>query len=185
VEEYVNFVQKKIRDQGSGIVLLGHSFGGQVAAYLAAKHPELVEKLILTGPALFRPPRKVKRLIFGTIAKVGKRIFRLPFIEKWDVAAKKLLYKAADSPDFGEMAGIKQEIFKKIIREDLTCVLPQISTPTLLVWGTDDTYTPFTNAKRALALIPHATLHMIEGGKHGLHLQQPEELLRVIRNFVC
>ncbi|MBI5222174.1 MAG: alpha/beta fold hydrolase, partial [Candidatus Magasanikbacteria bacterium] len=103
VEEYADFVKSKISNikyQISKPTLLGHSFGGQIAAYFAAQNPEMIDKLILFAPALFRRKRGLRRLFFGIVAKTGKLIFKLPVIEKFDVWAKKILYKAADSPDY-------------------------------------------------------------------------------------
>lgn len=185
VEEYTDFVCKRINQlSNKPITLLGHSFGGQVAAYLAAKHPELVEKLVLTGPALFRPKKSIRRFVFGVIAKAGKWVFKLPLLEKFDLMVKKLLYRAAGSPDYGETAGIKRDIFKKIIRQDLTKELPKITATTLLVWGNNDTYVPVRDSKRAKALIRGAQLHIIEGGPHGLHLYDPAGLYIIIKSFV-
>jgi pimeloyl-ACP methyl ester carboxylesterase len=121
--------------------------------------------------------------LFGAAAKVGKLIFKLPFIEKFDVWAKKILYKAADSPDYNGTSGIKREIFKKIVRQDLTQILPKISVPTLLIQGTLDKYVPLKDTKRASKLIPNAKLEILSLGRHGLHFQSPEILFNVIKQF--
>ncbi len=183
VEEYSNFVKSKISNIKYPISLLAHSFGGQVAAYFASQNPEMIDKLILFAPALFRQRRGLRRLLFGVAAKVGKLIFKLPYIEKFDVWAKKLLYKTADSPDYNSTSGIKREIFKKIIRQDLTQFLPKISMPTLMIQGTLDKYVPLKDSKKAVKLIPNAKLEIIPMGRHGLHFQQPENLLKIIKQF--
>ncbi len=185
VEEYSQFVTQRIKQvTNNPVIVLGHSFGGQIAACVASKHPELVEKLILTGPALFRPKNGVRRIVFGAIAKVGKWVFKLPMLERFDLVAKKMLYRAADSPDYGATSGMKRDIFKKIIRQDLTAELAKIAVPTLIIWGTDDTYVPVADGTRAAQLIPGATLRIIQGGKHGLHLQNPAGLFADIKAFI-
>ena len=40
--------------------LVGHSFGGRVAIYIAAKYPEKVEKLVLVDSAGIKPRRDRK-----------------------------------------------------------------------------------------------------------------------------
>jgi pimeloyl-ACP methyl ester carboxylesterase len=196
IEDYSNFVKSKIINHkparhglargmagGSKIILLGHSFGGQVAAYFAAQNPEMISKLILIAPALFRKKRGLRRLFFGIIAKTGHLIFKLPIIEKFDVWAKKILYKAADSPDYAKTSGIKREIFKKIIRQDLKDILPKIKVPTLLIQGTLDKYVPVKDSKKAANLIPNSKLELISLGRHGLHFQQPKKLLSIISQY--
>jgi|SRR3989339_71853 len=183
IEEYSQFIKSQISNLKSPVVLLGHSFGGQLAAYFASQNPEMIDKLILFAPALFRHKRGLRKLLFGAAAKLGKLIFKLPFIEKFDVWAKKLLYKAADSPDYNETSGIKREIFKKIIKQDLTEYLPKISVPTLLVQGNFDKYVPVKNSERAARLIPNAKLEIVKFGRHGMHFQLPEILHKMVYDF--
>ncbi|MBI5222335.1 MAG: alpha/beta hydrolase, partial [Candidatus Magasanikbacteria bacterium] len=128
--------------------------------------------------------RGLRRLFFGIVAKTGKLIFKLPVIEKFDVWAKKILYKAADSPDYAETSGIKREIFKKIIRQDLTDILPRVKAPTLLIQGNFDKYVPVKDSEKAAKLIPNAKLAVIPAARHGLHFQQPEKLKEIIVKYV-
>lgn len=183
IEKYSDFVKSKIINHKSKIVLLGHSFGGQVAAYFAAQNPQMINKLILFAPALFRKKRGLRGLFFGAIAKTGKLIFKLPVIEKFDVWAKKVLYKAAGSPDYTETSGIKRGIFKKIIRQDLTEILPKITVPTILIQGTLDKYVPLRDSKKAADLIPNAKLAVIPLARHGMHFQQPENFLKIVTDY--
>lgn len=184
VKEYAEFVKNKIKKLNlEKPILLGHSFGGQIAVYLAAYHPELIFKLILSGATVTRPKNILKRIVFNIIAKCGKVVFKLPIIKKIDVFAKKILYYSADSPDYIKTSGIKQDIFKKIIRQDLTHLLYKINIPTLVVWGTRDKYVALNNGKKIAKLIPNAKLEIIKNGKHGLHIQQPENLFEIIKEF--
>lgn len=185
VEDYAEFVSQKIK--GLNLikpVILGHSFGGQVAAYLAAREPQLISRLILSGASALRPEQTLKRAAFNALAKTGKIIFSLPLLKNLTAPARKFLYKLADSPDYNSTSGIKREIFKKIVRQDLTEELKKIKTPTLVVWGNLDRYVPLSVGEKIAALIPNSRLEIIPGGKHGLHLQMPEKLYSIIKNFL-
>lgn len=184
VAEYAEFVRQKIKELHlNKPILLGHSFGGQIAAYLAATSPQLISRLILSGASAIRPEQNFKRFIFGWLAKTGKVFFSLPLINNLSALAKKFLYRLADSPDYSSASGVQREIFKKIIRQDLTEELKKIKTPTLVIWGALDSYAPLTSGKKIAKLISNSHLEIIAGGKHGLHLQMPEKLYDIIKNF--
>lgn len=186
VKEYATFVASKFRHFNiSKCILLGHSFGGQVATYLAAKHPELIEKLILSGAAVLRPRRPLRRLFFGVIARTGKLLFRLPFVEHFGLWARKVLYRSADSPDYSKTSGIQRDIFKKIIRQDLRELLPGIRMPSLVIWGSNDQYIPASQGRKIASLIPKAQFVMIPRATHGLHRHHPQELLQLIDAFIA
>jgi len=183
-QEYASFVEKKLASVDMPFALMGHSFGGQVASIVAARNPDLIKTLILSGPAIVRREESVKRMMFGFMAKVGKAVFSLPGLRTFSGQAKKLLYRVADSPDYDKTSGIKREIFMKVIREDSQSVLADIRAKTLLVWGDQDTYTPVKNAKLVSSQISDARVKIFAGGKHGLHIQQPENLLSVVTSFL-
>lgn len=183
VEEYAQFVKNAIIGLGKPI-LLGHSFGGQIAVNLTANNPEMFSKLILSGAAVLRPKYTLKRFVFASIAKIGKFIFKLPVLNKIEAFAKKILYKVVDASDYTKTEGIKREIFKKIIRQSQVDLLEKITIPTLVVWGSADSYVPLREGRKIAAMISGAELKIIDGGKHGLHIQQPENLLKIVGDFL-
>jgi len=184
VEDYAEFVKNKIKQlDKKDIILIGHSFGGQVASYLVAHEHDLVDKLILSGAAVFRPRKALRRWIFSGLAKLSKHILRIPILEKYNIPVRKVIYKVINSPDYSRTSGIKRDIFKKIIRQDLTKLLFKIKTPTLVVWGSKDKFVPLKHGKRIKQLIPKCKLKIIKGGRHGLHLQMPEKLLEIVYAF--
>lgn len=185
IEEYAEFVKNKIKTiTDKPVILLGHSFGGQVATYFTVHYPEMVEKLILSGAAVFRPAKLLKRTIYFKIARLGKLIFKLPILKKYSVQSRKLIYKIANSPDYTHTQGVKREIFKKVIRQDLEKILPKIKVPTLVVWGKKDNYVPIAKGKKIAKLISGAKIEIFPKGKHGLHLQMPKELFKIIYDFI-
>lgn len=185
VEDYANFVKEKIKElTDEPVFLLGHSFGGQVATYFATYNPKMINKLILSGAAIFRSEKLIKRTVCAKIAKLGKMLFRLPLLKKYAVQSRKIIYKIANSPDYTHTEGVKREIFKKVIRQDLVKLLPNIKVPTLVVWGKKDRYVPVGKGKKIAKLIPNSKLIIFPKGKHGLHLQIPKELFQVVYDFI-
>lgn len=184
VEEYAEFVKEKLAHfANQPIVLLGHSFGGQIAATVVAENPQMITALILSGAAIYRKKRPIKNFFFGSIAKMGKLLFSLPFLAPSQDKAKKVLYRMAHS-DYAETSGIQREIYKKITRQDVSHVLSQIAIPTLVVWGEKDTQIPIKFGKKIAKEIKNAQFIKIKNGTHGLHHHTKKELLEAIVQFL-
>ncbi|MBU1901283.1 alpha/beta hydrolase [Patescibacteria group bacterium] len=189
VEEYANFVEKKINKikeeyPNKKVVLLGHSFGGQVATILASQNARICDTLILSGAPVYRVKRPLKKALFGCIAKAGKVLFSLPLLKKIEPLAKRVLYRVAKSPDYSKTDGIQREIFKKVIIEDVSDRLENITMPTLLLWGEKDTYVPLKYAKKIHQHLSQSQLEVITGGTHGLHLKNIDDMIKHIKTFL-
>jgi len=182
VAEYADYVAEKIANLEKPIIL-GHSFGGQIAVNLVSRKKDVCGGLVLSGAAVLRPKNNFKKVGFSLLAKIGKIIFSLPVLNKLENLAKKGLYKLADSPDYNKTEGIKREIFKKVVHQSQEEKLPNIQIPTMVVWGSRDSYIPLAEGKKIASVIPKASLKIIKGGKHGLHIQEPEKLLEAIKIF--
>lgn len=184
VEEYAAYVEEQmVKHALEKPLLIGHSFGGQIAVRLAADHPDKFSGLVLIGAAAIRPRRPIRRLFFYLIAKTGKALFRLPMVEKKSAFARRLLYRMTGSHDYESAWGMKREIFRRIIRQDLRASLSQIQLPTLILWGKKDTFVPVRYARKIARTIPGAELEILPLGRHGLHLQDPDHLFQLIRAF--
>lgn len=186
VDDYVDYVKKEIikLNYKGKVVLLGHSFGGQVAASLVVSDVDVVDALILSGAAIIRPKYIIKRFVLGIVAKTGKLIFKLPMIEKLDIFAKKFLYKIIRSKNYADSNGIKRKIFMKVIRENKEHLLPQIKIPTLILWGQKDSFVPLKYGKKIHRSIPGASMYIVKNGSHGLHIKNILEIELVINEFI-
>lgn len=185
VEDYVEFAKQKIEEKKvDNLVILGHSFGGAVATKFVYNYPKKAEKLILTAPAILRPEKTTKRLFFGAIAKMGKVLFKFPYLEKFDLFAKKLLYRITGSQDYLKTSGIKRDIFKKIIRQDQRDLLSQIDIKTLLLWGKKDKLLPVENTKIISNKLKNCKLKIIDNGTHGLHKSSKKDLKEEVNTFL-
>jgi pimeloyl-ACP methyl ester carboxylesterase len=123
-------------------------------------------------------------LFFFFLAQAGKRLFRLPMVEKKSAIARHLLYRMIGSQDYETASGMKRDIFRKIIRQDLRGALPYIQLPTLVLWGKKDAFVPVRYGKKIARRIPNARIEILPEGRHGLHLQDPDHLFELVRVFV-
>lgn len=172
--------------QLSKFSLIGHSFGGAVAALFATKYSNKVERLILVAPAIIRQ-KKLKQRIFFFLSKIGGLIFSLSVLTIFRPLAQKLIYRLSGVQDYYKLIlqdhPVLKETFKKIIREDLTQYLSNISIPTILIWGDRDYITPFSQAK-IIAEKLSCPIKTIPGRGHALNLEAPEELAEEIVKFL-
>ncbi len=185
VKEYADFVVKKIKqDNLDHVVLLGHSFGGQVASYIAANDMLDMSGLILSGAAAIRPKKTIKRVFLKIVSSFLKSFFYILGLKRLYTSLRPLIYKILGSNDYVDSQGIKTEIFKKVIREDLSEILPNITYKTLILWGEKDTYVSLKTGKKIRDLIKGSEIKVYKNAGHGLHKQVTKELIEDIKNFI-
>lgn len=162
--------------------LLGHSVGGRIAIKLAAKYPNVLDKLILEDSAGIRPKRDIPKFIFYTLAKIFK--YLVPNIFNFREKIRISFYKSLESDYL--TAGELKETFTKILNEDLTLDLPKIKNETLLVWGEKDPTleASLKNGKKMYQLIEKSKLVILDGLGHFPHLENPERFAYYVKDFV-
>jgi pimeloyl-ACP methyl ester carboxylesterase len=160
------------------VILLGHSFGGRVAVRLAARHPELVRGIVLTGVPLLRlTPAPQPSFTYRTVrllAKVG-------LVSKAQLEAQK---QRRGSADYRAASGVMRDILVKVIGEDYRDDLAKISVPVRMVWGELDTAAPSDAGLAASTLVASASFRSIPGAGHllegDLRTAVRDELLALI-----
>ena len=155
-------------------ILLGHSFGGQLAIDFAARYPGRVKKLILLASAGIRRP-SVKSALFLPLAKLLK-FAPLKF--------KRLAYRAIGATDYVKAGPIMKETMKLILRDDQQTNLKKIIVPTLLLWGEHDRYTPLSDGRLIQTLIPNSQLIIFPDGRHGLPFSHARQIKEKILWFI-
>jgi pimeloyl-ACP methyl ester carboxylesterase len=174
VAEYAAWVDEQLSDEPPGsVVLLGHSFGGRVAAYLASSHPQWLSRLVLYGaPLLYRPDAQTRMRI--AFAKFLKPVLQ-PIIPKAAYQSDELAW--AEAHGMGT-------IFRNVVGFDQSTYLPRIEVPTLMLWGADDSEAPVPIARAAARLIPHALFLLLPGVGHNAHLERPELFYGTVAKFL-
>ena len=167
-------------------ILIGHSFGGRIAIKYAAKYPEKIDKLILTGAAGIKHKLTVKQKTLFVAVKIGKMIFSLPIINNFQKLVYNTFSKMAQSrkKDYYQASSRMKEIMKNILAEDLTDYLGKIKTPTLLVWGREDKTTPLADGEMMKLKIKDSKLKVVDGANHSLPYQKAEEFGEIVEEFI-
>ncbi|PIR59463.1 MAG: hypothetical protein COU69_00135 [Candidatus Pacebacteria bacterium CG10_big_fil_rev_8_21_14_0_10_56_10] len=164
--------------------LVGHSFGGKIAAlYAAGEGGQLgsLERLVLVGASGLPDPLPLSsRLKQAVVAAVPHPLKdRLPTPLK-----ERLLATAGLATDYLRANQEQRLVFQEIFRENIAQSLVKIETPTLLVWGGRDTETPPHQGKRMARYLPHAELVVLTEAGHFPFVDQPPAFVKAVSSFV-
>jgi pimeloyl-ACP methyl ester carboxylesterase len=146
-------------------VLVGHSFGGRIAARIAANHPDVVGGLLLTGTPLVRRGGTSQPPLGFRLAKLGRRI---GVISEVRMEAARNKYGSAD---YRNAHGVLRGVLVKTVNEqydDVIAKLRDFPGRIELVWGEHDTAAPADLAAQlaertggTLTVVPNAG-HLLE-----------------------
>ena len=189
VAEYAGGVLELLDSLGiARCAVIAHSFGGRVALWLGAHHPERFDRFILCGCAGLRPkpdPEKQKRAdAYRRRKELLLKLGRLPLMAGPVETLMDALRNKYGSADYKALPPSMRETFVKVINEDLSPLLGQIKAPVLLIWGGNDTETPLWMGQTMEKEIPDAGLVVFEGGDHFAFLTQYPRFLKIAEAFL-
>jgi pimeloyl-ACP methyl ester carboxylesterase len=168
--------------------VVGHSFGGMVAAELAATNPDRVSRLVLVSPiGLWRDDAPVPNYMVLTPEQLAERTFVDP---QGEIATKVL--SLPEDPDEQADAMIQLtwslactgKFVWPTFDRGLVKRLHRISAPTLIVWGHRDGLVSPVYAEEFASRIPDARVEVLENAAHMPHLEQRTETVRLVTEFV-
>lgn len=160
-----------VRSVDREVWLLGHSDGGSIALIHAAHHPDSVQGVIAVAPHVM-----VEDVSIRSIEKA-----REAYIHTDLKARLSRHHNDPDSAFWGWNDVWLSPAFRSWSIEDL---LPLIHCPVLAVQGADDEYGTLAQIERTAALAPAAAPHVIPNCGHSPHRDCPDELTRLICDFV-
>lgn len=175
IADYSETIQRLIDVLGvSSVILVGHSFGGQIATRIAADQPSWLHKLVLVGAAVVRD---TEPKLLSSVGSILSPLFTLPGFKQLRPKIYDLI--GADLPPEDE--NLKQTM-RNILREDQTDSLASINVPTKIIWGSDDDDAPTQNSEEVLNNISGASLSILEGG-HYIFIDAPEMFQQELTSF--
>jgi pimeloyl-ACP methyl ester carboxylesterase len=177
-------------------IVVGLSFGGAVAAWMAIYHPERVAALVLAAPAANQASLEpIDRLLalpvigyvasaallsgvaFGLTSRRVRRYFGSAFALPDDylrASAQRFRGRAAWDAFVAEQRALFRDL--PVLERRLS----EIAVPTTVVIGTADPIVPLASGRLLATQIPGARLVEIPGAHHVLSAEHPEALAEVI-----
>ena len=169
-------------------VLVGHSFGGLVAAELAAAAPKSVGRLVLIDPVgLWRDDLPVKNWMLLSEKERRPSLFANPEGE-----AAQAFFALPDDPA-ERVDTLAQTIWAQACTGKLVWPVPdrglkkrahRIAAPTLIVWGKADRIVDPAYAQEFAKRIAGARITLIDQAGHLPHLEQPDAVAQAVQGFL-
>jgi pimeloyl-ACP methyl ester carboxylesterase len=168
--------------------LIGHSFGAMVACEVAAARPARASRLVLIDPiGLWRDDAPVVNWMLLNPGDLPAYVFRDP-----DSPAASRLFGLSEEGEARVMArvalqwamGATGKFIWPIPDKGLKKRIHRVRGPALIVWGKDDRLVPPVYAEEFARRIAGARVETVEQAGHAPHLEQPETVARLVRDFL-
>lgn len=172
---WLNELIKKVA-KNKKIILIGHSFGGKIAARYASRYPKQVKKLFLVGPSGI-PNKITQERSLSLIPNWIKSIF------PQQIRYRLLKYTNASS-DYLNSSPDQQKILKNTIVENISADLKKIQSPTFLFWGDMDKDAPYENHQIFLRNIKKSELITFENTGHSPFLEKNDKFIKELQKRI-
>jgi pimeloyl-ACP methyl ester carboxylesterase len=169
----------------------GHSMGGRVALEIMRLAPRRVTGLALlnTGVHAVRDGEPQSR---GHLLRVAFEHGMPALAAEWlppmmgsDAArAAQLMPRLSAMIQRFTAEAYAGQVSAMLNRPEVMSVLSTIAVPTLLLSGSDDTWSPISQQQSIRRRIPHATLFEIHGAGHMAPLERPDSVAIALRQWL-
>jgi pimeloyl-ACP methyl ester carboxylesterase len=167
--------------------VLGHHTGASIAASLATRHPERIDRLVLNGLALLSEEDRAHFAQF-TFAPLPLAADGSHLLAAWN-------QRLAASPGWTDLEAMHRHVvamlanwrhyhwgFEAAFAHDLAADLAAIGAETLILSNTGDDL--HAASRRAHALRPDFAFVVLDGGTHDIVDEQPEAWVRAVTAFL-
>jgi pimeloyl-ACP methyl ester carboxylesterase len=154
--------------------LMGTSFGGKVALWLAAQQPALVRALVLEAPAAIR--LEGTEPVSGTPEEIARRLYAHP--ERMPAAP------AVNPAQAAQALALVRRLRGPGRDAALEDRLRDLATPALVVFGTLDSVIPPDMGRIYKELMPNSHLVFVYDAGHAIAAERPEAFAEVVIDFL-
>jgi len=165
------------------VILLGNSLGGHIGLYHTKLFPEKVKALIITGSSgLYESAMGsgyTKRSDYEVIKKKAQDVFYNP-----EVATKEIVDEVYETVNDRNKLIKTVAIAKSAIRHNMASDLPNMTQPTCIIWGKNDTVTPPEVADEFNQLLPDSDLFWIDKCGHAAMMEHPQEFNAILDKWL-
>lgn len=177
-----------------------NSWGGTIALNLAAKYPDRVRSLVITGsmPVFYGPlaplpedgrrGRNARDVYYGgegpTREKMRQLITKLEWFDGHRLPEETLDMRYEQSLDPDEMALAAASDNPRGDWQDLTAELGMIQAPVLFAWGMHDAFLTPDYPLMLARMIEHGHLYVMDKASHHLQEERPHDYYTVVTGFL-
>ncbi|MFN2261998.1 MAG: alpha/beta fold hydrolase [Psychroflexus sp.] len=182
IKEFIDF-----KEYGK-VILVGNSLGGHVGLLTTKLYPEILKALVITGSSgLYESAMGEsypKRGDYEYIKKKAQDVFYNP-----EIATQEIIDEVYEVVNDRSKLIRTLSIAKSAIRHNMSKDLPNMHTPTCIIWGKQDEVTPPHVAEDFDKLLPDSELFWIDKCGHAAMMEHPEAFNKVLyawlqkRNF--
>ncbi|HUZ66189.1 MAG TPA: alpha/beta hydrolase [Beijerinckiaceae bacterium] len=175
IRDYADLLAQYIeRDAGGSADVIGESFGGWVALWLAARHPGRVSQMVLEAPAGLRPQGTPDAPLHAEERR--RKLYAFPERAPADAREPQIL-----AGDLEAIARYRNDV---AFDHDLAEALGAINARTLILMGAQDELIPPETGRLLKSRLPHAHLTYVFEAGHALEIDQPDRVFRIIVDFL-
>jgi pimeloyl-ACP methyl ester carboxylesterase len=154
--------------------LLGTSYGGATALWVAVRHPDRVSHLVLEVPAAFR-----------TSAPKPHDLSPEQFMKAFHAhPERKPWLRAPDPVAMGRRIAFMDRTIGPEHDQELENLLPDMMVPTLVLFGTKDGLFGTDNGRTYARLIPQCSFQIVYDAAHDLSGDRPEAFADTVTDFL-
>ncbi len=180
----VKFVEEFVAYKNyPNVMVLGNSLGGHISLVYTLNNLPIVKAMILTGSSgLF------ENAMGGSFPKRGNYEYIKDKVEYTfyspETATKELVDEVFEIVNNRSKAMRVVSVAKSAIRHNMAQELPNITVPTMLIWGRNDNITPAFVAEDFQKLLPNAQLAFMEECGHAPMMEKPQEFIEHLDRFL-
>jgi pimeloyl-ACP methyl ester carboxylesterase len=154
--------------------LMGTSFGGKAALWLAVQQPQRVEAIVLEAPAAIRP--EGGRPPAGTPEEMARQLYAHP--------ERMTPLPAADPAIQHKQRQLVMRLFGPDRDTDLETAMQSLAIPTLVLFGTADRVIPPELGRLYKELLPNAHLAFVYDAGHAIAAERPQAFVEIVADFL-
>ncbi|MEO8198108.1 MAG: alpha/beta hydrolase [Thermoanaerobaculia bacterium] len=176
--------------------LAGHSYGGGLALYLAARHPERIDRLLLIDNTLplYASQRRSRLFRWRWVAQMAAhtfaltdRVIRSGLRQAYYDDSKVTPALVRDYADRLRIEGATDAFFGLVgpsVEPPFRIDLATVAIPTLVVWGAEDRLIEATAARKTSSQLPNARFVVLPACGHTPMEECPEAFLAAVLPFL-
>jgi pimeloyl-ACP methyl ester carboxylesterase len=172
--------------------LAGHSMGGRVALEVWRRAPERVAALGLLNTGV-HPTRDAEYESRGLLVRLARLHGMAALAAAWlppmmgasPARVRQVMPSLVAMVERSTPESFAGQITALLQRPDARPVLPSIHVPTLLLTGTNDTWSSLSQHADMQRSVPHATLVEIAGAGHMAPIERPDAVARALRAWLA